>query len=100
MKYKPCCNRKCLLARCEIRDNGGCYCVCSQHDYICTLEGVIKGTHLMSGCIYIPDALAREKYLQNLPLKKQSEEKRFREVDAPILLDIAKNRIKEYEIFE
>lgn len=28
MKYKPCCDIRCLVGNCQIREAGGCVCVC------------------------------------------------------------------------
>lgn len=57
-KYKSCCGLRCLLEKCEVRDNGGCYCVCILKDYEHSLERVLDrsiGLIPGGGFIYKPE---------------------------------------------
>lgn len=87
MKYNPCCNRRCTLANCEIRDTGGCYCVCRINDAINQMKSIIDGTSVDFGqaVVYLPNR--KRVPLQNEELKK-----------ALIKLKTLEETLKKYEI--
>lgn len=90
MKYKSCCNRRCLLANCVTRESGGCYCVCSIMDHILTLEDLINGTRV-SAFIYFGDLDTQESFYEK---NKESCDKYINE--APKLLEEAQEKLNKY----
>lgn len=42
VKYKPCCDKRCMLFDCETREDGGCYCLCRLKDFEETLASLIE----------------------------------------------------------
>jgi hypothetical protein len=100
MKYKPCCGRRCLLANCQTRDNGGCYCVCRIKDNIEILESTIRGEMLEMGSLFIPSVEKREEYKKNMAEERREADRKFREEEAPVLLMELKNKLKEYILDE
>ncbi len=93
--YKSCCNRRCLLGTCKVRDAGGCYCVCLLVDQINTLESCISGIHLDYGGIYIPDEEKRKSYYEKKSQEEKDKQEHFRNVDAPLILDKLKKKLEE-----
>lgn len=87
MKYKACCGMRCLVAGCEINENGGCYCACRLSDRISLLEGVIKGKTLHRGCVYYPSIEARNENYNRLSDERKKEEDDFMTIEAPQLLE-------------
>jgi hypothetical protein len=87
MKYKPCCSKRCLLGRCEIRENGGCYCLCSLKDHENTLLSLLDGTsyRFENGIIYDPNRIPS-------PLGG------FERKNAEELLERVRAKIKTYEV--
>ncbi len=87
MKYKKCCDRICLVRGCNIRENGGCYCVCRLHDAIKQQERVISGNvyWLNGGVIYEPG---------RTPIPLEGDEKEQAETKLVILNE----KMKKYEI--
>lgn len=65
-KYKACCDRRCLLSVCIVRDNGGCSCACNMVDCIDELKDIQKGDRFPG--IYIHD-----KYEANIYYEKNKE---------------------------
>ena len=94
MKYKPCCDRRCLKGNCQTRDHGGCYCVCRIIDAIGGLELAVEGRMVAGGSVYIPDTAERLAYIE----RHKAQEIDFRENVAPQLLRDYKNKLKEYYI--
>ncbi len=43
MKYKPCCDIRCLLNDCKTKQQGACYCLCELFDHISTVQDAING---------------------------------------------------------
>lgn len=76
VKYKPCCDIRCLLGGCEIRDNGGCYCACRLDGHIANLKRCIDGKVFHKGSVYIAD---HESYWNGLSEDKKKEELEYRE---------------------
>lgn len=95
MKYKACCDIKCLLAGCEIAENGGCYCACRLNDYISQMQGVIDGHIVEYGCVYFPSKEQREQWYQKLSKEKQELHNIFQKIEAPIILKEAQKQFKE-----
>jgi hypothetical protein len=87
---------RCLVNRCEIKDNGGCYCACLLHDYIKNLENVIAGIKLNKGCLYIPDEERRKEWFESLSPERQAEEIKFKKEEAPLLLKEAYESFEKY----
>lgn len=86
MKYKACCDRRCLLANCEIRDNGGCSCACSVNDKIESIKSVNDGHHLFAGAVYFPSKESREAAYNKLSDELKELEDRFNLIEAPKIL--------------
>lgn len=86
MKYKPCCDLRCLLSKCETRDCGGCYCVCRLKDFEKSCLSLLEGrSYRSSGCIiYEPGRTP-------IPLEGEEKEK--------VLADLEhiRNKLKTYE---
>lgn len=85
MKYKACCEWRCLLGNCDIRDNGGCKCVCNLKDAISGLESVIEGIELPwgGGYIYYPNPDDRKKFIDNMSDDEKKEWEEYKTVEAP-----------------
>ncbi len=96
MKYKPCCKRRCLLGSCEIRESGGCYCVCRLVDNINIMKGVIDGTILDHGCLFIPDEEKRKEYLNRKSEEEREKQLYYRNVEAPEILIKLQNSLESY----
>ena len=99
MKYKPCCDRRCLVHGCEIREKGGCYCLCRMFDSISSLESVLQGNTILSegGQIYYPDIEKAKEHFYRLSPEQQEYNKEYRENAQDIIQQI-KDKIKEYEV--
>lgn len=98
MKYKPCCDRRCLLGTCKIRDNGGCYCLCRYFDHLNTLESGLNGNIIFygEGNVYYPDVETTSKILNKMDNK--SKEKHLKKMKNIYLeIENTKNLIKKYE---
>jgi hypothetical protein len=56
MKYKPCCDRRCLVHDCEEKESGGCYCVCRLMIAKNQCEMFLEGTVFKQNgaCIFRP----------------------------------------------
>lgn len=87
-KYKPCCNRRCLVNGCEIKDKGGCYCVCrlkdSENQCLNLLDG--QSYRENEGIIYVPGRY------QPLEGKEKQE--------IEMALEQICSKLREYEINE
>jgi hypothetical protein len=59
---------------------------------------VIEGLMVSGGSCYIPDPAVRYARLAKMTEEGQQAEKRFREIEAPELLEKCKARLKEYEM--
>jgi hypothetical protein len=96
IKYKSCCDQKCLLGRCNIRDNGGCYCACRLKDLIEHLKSVIDGFTIIHGIgsIYIPDEKRREECINKMSIENREKYLRFKNEEAPEL------HMKAYKKFQ
>lgn len=83
-KYKACCNKRCLLASCEIRNNGGCICVCSLQDKINLLKSIIDGYTIFyrSVLIYIPDEDNRKSYISRMSELDRNNYMDYKEIKA------------------
>ena len=92
MKYKPCCNRRCLLAHCVTREQGGCSCVCHLMDNIHTFEDLINGSRVN------PNIFFGDKDLQDSFYEKNKESCNIYINEAPKLLEEAKEKLKKYEL--
>lgn len=95
MKWKPCCDKRCCVGNCEIREAGGCYCVCRLYDRLNHLNNVQNGRTIVSefkgmvGCSTYPDLNnAKENYSKLSP-----EQKKFHDEYAKK----AEERIKDIE---
>lgn len=99
MKYKPCCGRRCMVAKCETKEQGACYCICRMHDSLRNLESIVEGRTLYDGIgmQYIPDDAYRQKIFHSWSLEKQDIFKKFQK-EAPTLIEKYKAKLKEYEI--
>ena len=86
MKYKPCCDRRCLLGCCEIREAGGCYCVCRLKDHECSLERALEGTVSIKNDSFI--------YIPGKYIALDEDEKK----DVLEKLKKVREKLKEYEI--
>ena len=95
-RYKPCCQKRCLLANCETRDAGGCSCVCDLVDVIHNLEMVIEGIIVGQGCIYFPDSERRESFLNSMDEERRKKENHYRYVEAPEHLKKCKERLNGF----
>ena len=98
MKYKPCCGSTCLLAHCETRDHGGCYCICRLIDHIESLKDTIASILIEEGSIYIPNPEKRAFFLYSMSSTQKEKHKEFKENKAPKLLAEAEERLKGYLI--
>lgn len=87
MKYKPCCNARCLVGGCKTQESGGCYCLCRLKDAEQTCLRLLSGEcyRFGPGIIYKPGRIAT-------PLEGDEKEKTECE-----LYEI-RERIKTYEI--
>ena len=99
MKFKPCCNRRCLLANCEVRNEGGCKCLCSLFDQLHSLESVEDGHTFMSAgaYIYYPNKEDADAKVEKMTDEQKKEHFEFFDK----LGDFKKNvleKIKRYEI--
>lgn len=92
MKYKPCCNSVCLLNRCEVRDNGGCYCVCRLIDYMKSWEDIVNGD-LICPFLYFSDKKMQKDYYE----RNKAECDKYK-ADAPKILEDCREELKKYEI--
>lgn len=101
MKYKPCCNRRCMVAGCEHKEQGACYCICRFIDSMKHLESIIAGRTLYDGVgmQYIPDDKYREEVLNSWSEDKKETFRKFKE-EAPKLLKRYKEKLKEFQIDE
>lgn len=100
MKYKPCCEIRCLVHGCKTREQGACYCICKLHDSISHLESIIEGRTLYDGIgfQYIPDDEYRKKIYNSWSEEKKQTFTEFRDVEASKLIQKLKDKLKEYEI--
>ena len=100
MKYKACCERRCLLAGCEIELNGGCYCACRISDKISSLESIIQGRTIYNNgaCVYISDSYSRDLHIKNMTKETKDAYLRFKNEEAQLILEKMKIKMKEYEI--
>lgn len=87
MKYKPCCNRRCLLGHCETREAGGCHCVCYLKDAEHTIESLIDGRTYKVG-----DGIIFDPRRPRKPLEGERKDEALKQ------LEEIKSRLKEYEI--
>jgi hypothetical protein len=100
MKYKPCCGKRCLLANCKTREEGGCYCVCRLWDHIHDMQNIIDGWSFAGagrGIVYIPDEVTRKSYVNGLTETQREEMERFKNEEAPKRLKELQERLKKYE---
>ncbi len=91
MKYKPCCQKRCLVHACEIRASGGCYCVCRLMDHIRMLERTISGD-VISQCIIFGDKKSQQDYYE----RNKEECDKWKE-EARERLKEAREELKNYE---
>lgn len=100
VRYKACCGATCMVAGCETKDAGGCYCVCRLMDAKNSLEMIIDGKMLTyrGGQIWIPDEKSRSDEFENWSLDDQNEHIDYRVNIAPQLLQETIAKLKEYEI--
>jgi len=99
MKYKACCERRCLIHKCKIRDQGGCYCVCRLSDAISQIQSVIDGKTIRyeMGFVYIPDDDLRQKDIDRMT-KEQKEYYETYKNSCHKEIERLKEKLKEYEI--
>jgi hypothetical protein len=99
MKYKPCCGKRCMVAGCETKEQGACYCICRMHDQIRDLERIIEGRTLYDGIgmQYIPNDQFRQQVLDSWS-DVEKETLRLFKLEAPNLILKFKEKLKEYEI--
>lgn len=102
MKYKPCCNKRCMVHGCKTKEQGACYCICRIHDHISSLQSIIEGRTLYDGIgfLYIPDAQYIEKIFNSWTKEKQDTSKEFKDIEAPKLIQKYQEKLKEFEINE
>lgn len=100
MKYKPCCEKRCMVAGCEAKEQGACYCICRFIDSMKNLESVIEGKTLYDGIgmQYIPDDKYRKKVFDGWSKVKKDTFTTFKEVEAPQLLERYRNKLKEFQV--
>lgn len=94
LKYKPCCDRRCLLANCKTRDNGACSCVCRLMDSINTCNSILEGSSFKMGSIYIPPGEYRDIFIASLSEEERCSEMKYAKES---LIDLHK-LIKKYEV--
>lgn len=89
MKYKPCCDTRCLVGGCKTREDGGCYCVCRLKDAESSRLSLLEGRSYRfgGGIIYEPGRTP-------VPLEGKEEQETLNE-----LMNIRK-KLKEYEVVE
>ncbi len=85
MKYKPCCDNRCMVAGCTTRENGGCYCVCRLKDFERSLLSELSGNTIRFGAGMISRPGKFE------PLKGEEKEN----IDKQ--LEVIRQRLKKYE---
>ena len=98
MKYKPCCDRRCLKHGCITREEGGCSCLCSLFDHLHSLKRVQEGYIIKVGIgeIYYPNLDMAREMADRLPEKDKSENQKYLE-SIPARMKEIEDRIKEYE---
>lgn len=98
MEYKPCCDRRCLVHGCKIREKGGCICLCSLFDHMSSLESMEKGNTILYGIgnIYYADIEKAKELFDRL---SEDEKKRnlHARLNAKENIDKIKEKIKTYE---
>ncbi|CAB4126580.1 hypothetical protein UFOVP80_38 [uncultured Caudovirales phage] len=99
MKYKPCCDRRCLVAGCEINENGGCYCACRIADALHELQSILKGHTIVSNgaMVYIPDPVKRDEFIEKMNDQEKEKYYKYRLFDVPNLIEFYEKKLKEYE---
>jgi hypothetical protein len=98
MKYKPCCDRRCLKHGCTTREQGGCSCLCGLFDHLHSLKRVQEGYIIKVGVgeIYYPNLDMAREMADRLPEKDKSENQKYLE-SIPTRMKEIEDRIKEYE---
>jgi hypothetical protein len=99
MKFKPCCENRCLVSGCIHRESGACYCICRMHDKINALKSIQEGMTLFDGMgmQYIPDEALRQETFDKWSDEKKKFYQDFRKT-CPALIKVWEDKIKEYEI--
>ncbi len=102
MRYKPCCNRKCMVHGCKTKEQGACYCICRMWDSIHNLESIMEGRTLYDGMgfQYIPSNEFREQVYNSWSDEKKQVFQEFKNFEAPKLIQKMKEKLKEFEINE
>ena len=85
--YKPCCGKRCMVGGCEIRDAGGCYCVCRLKDHESTLLDLLDGSAYAEGTCIIHAPCKKALPLNGF--EKEHREKQLKSV---------REKLKTYEI--
>lgn len=78
MKYNPCCDKRCLVHGCQIREEGGCYCLCRLMDHLSQIKSASLGHTIYQGggIIFYPDIEEAKSHLDRL-----SEEDKHNHLD-------------------
>lgn len=100
VKYKPCCNTRCCVHGCELKDSGACICICSLADTIHRLKSVIEGKMLYDGkgFQYIPDHDFRQKVYNSWSEDEKEKFQTFKNFTARNLIDQYEKQLKSFEI--
>jgi hypothetical protein len=99
MKYKPCCERICMVSGCETQEQGGCYCVCRLLDYLNNFKLTLDGYQIYRNkcIIYYPDkVMAQEAYKNLIDNQKIDHDEYVKKI--PERIRQLENKIKSYEI--
>ncbi|MGH3055246.1 MAG: hypothetical protein ACRDL7_09750 [Gaiellaceae bacterium] len=86
IKYTSCCDMKCLLGECKVRDGGGCVHKCNLQGEIKKLQYIIDGSGLYcNGGLMVSSPDKIENYYQNMTLEERKEHDELKE-DAPSII--------------
>jgi len=88
MRYKACCDKRCLNSHCEVREAGGCYCICRLVDCIRDLERAVDGELVCCGTVYCPEQKDRDEWFN-----RQSEE--AQKIELNFRINVAPERLKD-----
>lgn len=78
MKYKACCKARCLSLWCDIRDEGGCDCICKLVDQENSVLAQLDGSRIKEGnsIIYVAGRKAAPGQIEKANLLRELEEVR------------------------
>jgi len=101
MKYIPCCEIQCPVKVCEIKEDGGCLCVCKLSKEITELQAIVNGIALChrSGVLVYAgnDETVQKKHYNSMSESDKRYNNKMRTKIAPDRLEILQHDLSKYE---